>query len=99
AYLADGDFDIVHTHSAKAGGLGRVAARRVGVPAVVHSFHGFPFHEFQSPVTRRGLISIERRLGRFTDYFVTDGTVTAAEAVRLRLAPPTVSVRSQARST
>lgn len=87
-HLAEGDFDIVHTHSAKAGGLGRVAARRVGVPAVVHSFHGFPFHEFQSPVTRRGLISIERQLGRFTDYFVTDGTVTAAEAVRLRLAPP-----------
>ena len=88
AYLADGGFDIVHTHSAKAGALGRVAARRVGVPAVVHSFHGFPFHEFQSPVTRQALISIERRLGRFTDYFVTDGTVTASEAVRLGLAPP-----------
>jgi glycosyltransferase involved in cell wall biosynthesis len=87
-HLAVGRFDLVHTHSAKAGGLGRIAARRVGVPAVVHSFHGFPFHEFQSGVTRHALISIERRLGRLTDYFVTDGTMTAAEAIRLRLAPP-----------
>jgi glycosyltransferase involved in cell wall biosynthesis len=87
-HLATGHFDLVHTHSAKAGGLGRIAARRVGVPAIVHSFHGFPFHEFQSIATRQLLISIERRLGRFTDYFVTDGTVTAAEAIRLRLAPP-----------
>jgi glycosyltransferase involved in cell wall biosynthesis len=87
-HLAAGRFDLVHTHSSRAGALGRIAARRVGVPAVVHSFHGFPFHEFQSPLTRQTLISIERRLARLTDYFVTDGTMTAAEAIRLRLAPP-----------
>ena len=87
-HLGGGRFDIVHTHSAKAGGLGRIAARRAAVPAIVHSFHGFPFHEFQSIATRQALIAIERRLGRFTDYFVTDGTVTAAEAIRLRLSPP-----------
>ena len=88
AALQGGQFDLVHTHSAKAGGLGRLAAHRVGVPAIVHSFHGFPFHEFQSPPTRRGLITIERRLARITDQFLTDGTVTAAEAIRLRIAPP-----------
>ena len=88
SHLAAGEFDVVHTHSAKAGALGRIAARRVGVPAVVHSFHGFPFHDFQSPMTRGALIAIERRLARLTDYFVTDGTVTAAEAIRLRIAPP-----------
>jgi glycosyltransferase involved in cell wall biosynthesis len=88
SHLAAGQFDLVHTHSAKAGALGRIAARRVGVPAVVHSFHGFPFHEFQSPVVRGALLTIERRLARMTDYFLTDGTVVAAEAVRLKLAPP-----------
>jgi len=87
-HLAAGKFDLVHTHSAKAGALGRLAARRIGVPTVVHSFHGFPFHEFQSPLARSGLLRIERRLARITDYFLTDGTVVAAEAVRLRLAPP-----------
>jgi glycosyltransferase involved in cell wall biosynthesis len=86
--LAAGDFDLVHTHSAKAGGIGRLAARRVGVRAVVHSFHGFPFHAFQSRPARRSLIEIERRLGRITDYFLTDGTFVAAEAVRLKIAPP-----------
>jgi glycosyltransferase involved in cell wall biosynthesis len=86
--LAAGRFDLVHTHSAKAGALGRLAARRAGVPVIVHSFHGFPFHEFQSPLVRRGLLTIERRLARFTDYFLTDGTVVASEAVRLKLAPP-----------
>jgi glycosyltransferase involved in cell wall biosynthesis len=88
ARLSDGNFDLVHTHSAKAGAIGRLAARRVGVPAVVHSFHGFPFHEFQPAPIRRALITIERRLGRLTDFFLTDGTMVAAEAVRLRLAPP-----------
>ena len=88
AHLAEGRFDLVHTHSAKAGGLGRMAARRAGVPGIVHTFHGFPFHEFQSPVRRRTLVDIERRLGRITDYFMAAGTMVAAEAVRLRVAPP-----------
>jgi glycosyltransferase involved in cell wall biosynthesis len=88
SHLAAGQFDLVHTHSAKAGALGRLAARRVGVPTVVHSFHGFPFHEFQSPVVRGALRTIERRLARLTDYFLTDGTVVAGEAVRLKLATP-----------
>jgi glycosyltransferase involved in cell wall biosynthesis len=86
--LANGRFDLVHTHSAKAGALGRLAARRVGVQAVVHTFHGFPFHAFQPAPVRRGLIAIERRLARLTDFFLAAGTMVAAEAVRLRLAPP-----------
>jgi glycosyltransferase involved in cell wall biosynthesis len=88
SHLAAGSFDIVHTHSAKAGGIGRLAARRVGIPAVVHSFHGFPFHPFQPRAARLALVAIERRLARITDYFLTDGTVVAADAVRLKLAPP-----------
>ena len=79
---------VVHTHAGRAGALGRVAARRVGVRAIVHTLHGFPFNEFQSPVTRGVLRAIERRLGRITDYFLTDGTFVASEAVRLKIAPP-----------
>jgi glycosyltransferase involved in cell wall biosynthesis len=86
--LRAGGFDVVHTHSAKAGALGRVAAKRAGVHAIVHSFHGFPFHEFQSRPVRLALLEAERRLARITDYFLTDGTMVAAQAVRLRLAPP-----------
>jgi len=88
SHMSRGRFDLVHTHSAKAGGLGRLAAHRSGVPAIVHTFHGFPFHEFQSPLRRRVLVSIERGLGRITDYFLAAGTVTASDAVRLKIAPP-----------
>jgi glycosyltransferase involved in cell wall biosynthesis len=86
-HLAAQKFDLVHTHSAKAGALGRLAARRVGLPAV-HTFHGFPFHEFQSAATRRLLVEAERRLGRITDFFLAAGTTVAADAVRLKIAPP-----------
>ncbi len=45
--------DVVHTHSAKAGMLGRMAAWSLQVPAVVHTVHGAPFHDYQSPAARR----------------------------------------------
>jgi glycosyltransferase involved in cell wall biosynthesis len=82
------NFDVVHTHSSKAGALGRLAARRAGVPAVVHTFHGFPFNQFQSALRRQAYIAIERRLGRMTDAFLAVGGAVAAEAIRLRIAPP-----------
>jgi glycosyltransferase involved in cell wall biosynthesis len=87
-HLRAGGFDVVHTHSAKAGALGRLAARWAGARAIVHSFHGFPFHQFQPVVVRRSLLAAERGLSRITDYFLADGTMVAAEAVRLRLAAP-----------
>lgn len=87
-HLRDGDFDIVHTHSSKAGALGRFAAHRVGVPAIVHTFHGFPFHDFQFGPLRATYIEIEKRLGRITDQFHAVGGAVAAQAISLRIAPP-----------
>jgi glycosyltransferase involved in cell wall biosynthesis len=87
AELRNRRFDIVHTHSSKAGALGRVAAHRVGVPAIVHTFHGFPFHNFQSWPLRAAYVEIEKRLGRVTDQFLAVGGAVAAQAVSLKIAP------------
>lgn len=88
AQLKDGGYDVVHTHSAKAGALGRLAAERAGTARVVHTFHGLPFHEFQSRPRRAAYVSIERYLGRRTDVFLAVGGAVAAEAVRRGIAPP-----------
>ncbi|GHF42923.1 glycosyltransferase family 4 protein [Streptomyces griseosporeus] len=81
-------FDVVHTHSAKAGALGRLAAHRTGVPRIVHTFHGLPYHKFES-AARRGLYAgIERRLGRCTDVALCVGTAVSVEVIRRGLVAP-----------
>ena len=66
AYLhlkrAIGDFqpDVVHTHSAKAGILGRMAAHQLGIEAIVHGVHGAPFHPYQSAAARMFFRACER---------------------------------------
>jgi len=52
--------DVVHTHSAKGGMLGRAAAWSLGVPAVVHTVHGAPFHPYQSWAARTAIRECER---------------------------------------
>lgn len=88
ALLRRGQFDVVHTHTAKAGVLGRMAARRAEVPWIVHTYHGFPFHEFQWRGRRAAYVAIERRLGRITDLALCVGTGVAVEAVRRGLVSP-----------
>ncbi len=52
--------DVVHTHSAKGGILGRAAAWQMGVPAIVHTVHGAPFHRYQNAVARALFRGCER---------------------------------------
>ncbi len=56
--------DVVHTHSAKGGMLGRAAAWSLGVPAIVHTVHGAPFHPWQGRGARRFFQDCERWAAR-----------------------------------
>ncbi len=62
--------DIVHTHSGKAGILGRLAARRAGVPVILHTIHGPSFGEFQGALANLIFRAAEKKAGRVTDHFI-----------------------------
>lgn len=62
--------DIVHTHSGKAGVLGRLAARHAGIRCVIHTIHGPSFGPFQSARANHVFTAAERLAGRNTDHFV-----------------------------
>jgi len=62
---------IVDTHTAKAGLLGRVAARLAGVPIIVHTYHGHVLHGYYGPAKNWALRKMEKSLAWFTDRLVT----------------------------
>ena len=62
---------IVHTHTAKAGFVGRVAARLAGVPLVLHTFHGHVFHGYFSAAKTQLFIQLEKFGARLSDRLVT----------------------------
>jgi glycosyltransferase involved in cell wall biosynthesis len=62
--------DIVHTHAAKAGAVGRMAAADLGVPVIVHTFHGHVFHSYFGKVRTHLYKSIERFLARRSSAIV-----------------------------
>jgi glycosyltransferase involved in cell wall biosynthesis len=68
--LRAGRPDIVHTHSGKAGILGRLAARRARVPIIIHHIHGPSFGPFQGPVPNFAFGTAEKLAGRLTTHFL-----------------------------
>ena len=70
---------IVHTHSSKAGILGRWAARLAGVPFIFHTAHGFGFHDFQSPMVKRVYVWLERITTSITTKLVVVSYANAAK--------------------
>lgn len=77
--------DIVQTHTAKAGALGRTAAVVARVPARVHTFHGHLLHGYFSPRMTRGIVGAERALAVVTDRIVAVGEGVRDELVGARI--------------
>jgi glycosyltransferase involved in cell wall biosynthesis len=82
--------DVVHTHTAKAGAVGRVAVVLSGIrprPVVVHTFHGHVLRGYFGPLTAWGFRLLERILARTTDALVAVSPQVRDDLVRLGVAP------------
>ena len=86
--------DIVHTHSAKAGIIGRFAGRALkgqwggSVPAIVHGIHGLAFHPYQSPLLNRFYIAIEKSAAKRTDFFVSVADAMTSQSLAAGIGKP-----------
>jgi glycosyltransferase involved in cell wall biosynthesis len=87
---------IVHTHSSKAGILGRLAAYMAGVPVIIHTFHGFGFTPLQSRPVRQLMTAIERCTAKLSTFlvYVSNDNQAEAKAVRIKAREGQTLIRS-----
>src|SRR3954468_9921040 len=84
--------DIVHTHTAKAGALGRCAAILARVPVRIHTFHGHVFAGYFGTFKTRVFLAIERFLARFTTRIVTVSEGQARELSEIYMIAPRAKI-------
>lgn len=72
--MKDNQYDIVHTHSSKAGILGRIAARIASIPIIIHTVHGWSFHDYLPKHTRTLYIHLEQWAASITDALIVVNT-------------------------
>jgi len=81
--------DIVHTHAAKSGALGRLAAKHSNVPVIVHTFHGHVFHSYFNSFKTNLFIRAERYLAGLSNAIVAISDVQKKELSEdFKIAPP-----------
>jgi glycosyltransferase involved in cell wall biosynthesis len=79
---------VVHTHMAKAGALGRLAAKRRGIRAIVHTFHGHVLEGYFSAPATTAIVAAERGLARLTDALVAVSPAVRDELLGLGIGSP-----------
>lgn len=80
---------IVHTHSSKAGILGRIAAYLAGVPVIIHTFHGFGFTPGQKSFVRRFFIRMEKFCALLSTHLIFVSEANRSEAAQLGIGTKT----------
>ena len=88
AYFKARRIDLVHTHSSKAGILGRAAALLAGVPVTVHTIHGWSFNPTQPALLRAAYVSLERVAASFTDRLVAVSVTNRRVGIERRIGRP-----------
>ncbi len=84
--VKQGDFDIVHTHSSKAGILGRWASWLAGVKHIIHTPHGHVFYGYFSPFISKVFIIAEQITAKITDKIITLTDIGRDEHIRFKIA-------------
>lgn len=79
-------YDIVHTHSSKAGILARLAAKAARVPVVIHTIHGLPFHPHQNNFINKFYIICEKMSARSSDKIISVCDAMTRKAVQAGVA-------------
>jgi glycosyltransferase involved in cell wall biosynthesis len=87
-FIKRGRFDVVHTHSSKAGILGRLAARMAGTPIIVHTLHGLVFHEYQADWKNQVYIRLKRLVAPFCQTIIAVNQKTIDGAIAARIGRP-----------
>src|SRR5205085_2979151 len=85
--------DIVHTHSDKAGILGRLAARRAGVPVIIHHIHGPSFGPFQGPLANAVFLAAEKSAARATTHFICSANAMSRRYLAAGIGRPEMYTR------
>lgn len=85
--LRDFQPEIAHTHSAKGGFLGRAAAWKLGVPVVVHTVHGAPFHPYQRKAAKEAFVRLERWAAQRCHHLISVADAMTELMVAARVAP------------
>jgi glycosyltransferase involved in cell wall biosynthesis len=86
-YFKREKFDVVHTHSSKAGIIGRIAARQAGVPVVVHTVHGQAFHAYEKPWKKMLYIAAEWLAAKYCDKIYAVAQAMIDQCVEAKVAP------------
>ncbi|MCX5667902.1 MAG: glycosyltransferase family 4 protein [Candidatus Omnitrophica bacterium] len=81
-------FDIIHTHTAKAGFIGRIAARLAGTPAVIHTPHGHDFYGYFGSLGSRLVIMLERIAALFADKIVVLTAIEKMDMLKYHICAP-----------
>ena len=86
-FMRQNRFDLVHTHTSKAGVIGRAAALLAGVPVIIHASHGHIYTGFYGPLFSRLLLWLDRLQSHWTDRIITLTARGLEEQVRMGIAP------------
>lgn len=86
--IRNGNYDLVHTHTSKGGFLGRLAAKITGVPAIIHTVHGFAFHEHSSRAALLFYVTLEKIAAYCCDRMISVNHEDRLKAIELGIAGP-----------